>query len=116
LFEQEPYTSSENTWKFTVSGFARNVSLADQLVTINAFAYLGFKGNIALKKPQVEVGVFEEYVRRPDKQDKGRDLEEMRWVWMGRKVRLHSSSCRRAEGLTRMRSDLRHPEIHDRRL
>ncbi|KAI5474831.1 hypothetical protein MNV49_002361 [Pseudohyphozyma bogoriensis] len=81
----DPYTGPSTTWKFTVSGFARNINLVDQVAVINSFRYLGFQGDIKLKNPQCEVGVFEEYVRRTDK-EKGRELNDMRWVWMGRKI------------------------------
>lgn len=69
-----------------MSAHGRTIPVPVQRGVIESFAYMDFLGDIDLKKPDVVVGVFEEYVVRADKQEKGRDLSEMRRVWMGRKV------------------------------
>ncbi|BGP14967.1 hypothetical protein JCM10213_007230 [Rhodosporidiobolus nylandii] len=58
----EPYLDDkELTWKFTVAGHNRTIPTAVQLKTINTFSYLPLPGRIDLKKPKLEIGVFEEY-------------------------------------------------------
>lgn len=57
----------------------------NQLDIINGFGYMAFKGDINLAKPDIEIGVFEEY-KTKGKTVRGRILNEMRRVWMGRKV------------------------------
>ncbi|KAK4698266.1 hypothetical protein P7C70_g8015, partial [Phenoliferia sp. Uapishka_3] len=82
----EPCTPLTTSWKFLVSSFGQAIALPEQLQVIHSFAWMGFKGPIKLKGADVEIGVFEEYRHAMEKQEKGRVLEEMRWVWMGRKV------------------------------
>lgn len=43
--------------------------------------------DIVLDKPDVQIGVFEEYIHGEAKKERGRILSEMRRVWMGKKVR-----------------------------
>lgn len=85
---QETYsTSPTTTWKFKVGSFGQVIPIKEQVDVINSFAWMEFRGDISLKKPMVEIGVFEEYRHATTAQEKGRDLSEMRRVWMGRKVR-----------------------------
>ncbi|CAG8475489.1 5768_t:CDS:2 [Acaulospora colombiana] len=49
------------SFKFTVSAFGSTCSSDYQVRTINSFSYLGFKGDIDLKNPQVQFGVLEDY-------------------------------------------------------
>ncbi|CAG8666166.1 7388_t:CDS:10, partial [Cetraspora pellucida] len=49
------------SFKFTVSGFGSTCSSDYQIRMINSFSYLGFKGDINLKNPQVQFGVLEDY-------------------------------------------------------
>lgn len=73
-----------------VATFARTIPLPDQVAVIESFRYMDFLGPITLKNPELEVGVFEEYVRSGKKRnalERGRELGEMRRVWVGRKVR-----------------------------
>jgi hypothetical protein len=84
---QEPYaTSRSTTWKFLVGAHGRTIPLSTQREVINTFAYMDFLGDISLQSPDVEIGVFEEYVHGEMKTERGRSLGEMRRVWMGRKV------------------------------
>ena len=86
---QESYASSfSTTWKFKVASFGQVIPINQQIEVINTFAWMDFKGDISLKTPMVELGVFEEYVHATTSQEKGRVLSEMRTVWMGRKVLL----------------------------
>lgn len=64
------------------------IPLKDQIAIINTFNYMPFEGKIALKKPDVEIGVFEEFRASVTQEEGvgGRDVGEMRRVWMGRKV------------------------------
>ncbi|KAL8286665.1 hypothetical protein RQP46_004193 [Phenoliferia psychrophenolica] len=79
-------SSASTTWKFKVGSFGQIIPIKEQIEVINSFGWMSFKGDISLKKPMVELGVFEEYVHATTSQDKGRILSEMRRVWMGRKV------------------------------
>jgi tRNA (guanine10-N2)-methyltransferase len=45
-----------------------------------------FLGDIDLKKPDVTIGAFEEYSSGEARMERGRELNECRGVWMGRKV------------------------------
>ncbi|GAA6060430.1 hypothetical protein JCM10212_002198 [Sporobolomyces blumeae] len=110
----EPYASDRScTWKFTVAGHNRTIPLAIQVKTINSFSYMAFLGDIDLRNPNLEVGVFEEYVfdgtrgqkmneareklgvnndAKGKKKERDQDLwngedAEFRGVWIGRKVR-----------------------------
>ncbi|CAG8455026.1 13225_t:CDS:10 [Acaulospora morrowiae] len=49
------------SFKFTVSAFGATCSSDHQVHIINSFSYLGFKGDISLKNPQVQFGVLEDY-------------------------------------------------------
>jgi hypothetical protein len=107
----------------------------------STFAYMPFKGKIALKKPQCEIGVFEEYrfdwngaiCRREAEaaaaeggealaKEDLRVIEDrekyqhMRAVWMGRKVRLFPSLSTLQVELTMSATDLRHSTPPHRRL
>ncbi|GAA5974759.1 hypothetical protein JCM5350_001280 [Sporobolomyces pararoseus] len=116
----EPYAKDrECTWKFVVAGHNRTIPLSVQIKTINDFSYLAFLGDINLKTPQLEVGVFEEYefdemrgsrmlAKREelgveDKKGKKKQRDEEIWneeldtsklkgVWVGRKI----CNCSRA--------------------
>ncbi|GAA6029717.1 hypothetical protein JCM8097_001017 [Rhodosporidiobolus ruineniae] len=58
----EPYTLDRDcTWKFTVAGHNRTIALKEQVELINTFSYMPFPGDIDLRKPKLEIGVFEEY-------------------------------------------------------
>ncbi|GAA5892801.1 tRNA (guanine-N2-)-methyltransferase [Sporobolomyces salmoneus] len=107
------------TWKFVVAGHNRTIPLSIQIKTIESFAYMAFPGDIKLKNPQLEIGVFEEYefdgmrgkrmlemreqlgvsdVKGKKKErdeevwDGERDVEKLRGVWVGRKI----SDCQRS--------------------
>ncbi|CAG8554363.1 2453_t:CDS:10 [Funneliformis caledonium] len=49
------------SFKFIVSAFGSTCSSDYQVKIINSFAYLGFKGDIDLKNPEVQFGVLEDY-------------------------------------------------------
>ncbi|CAH1762975.1 9832_t:CDS:10 [Entrophospora sp. SA101] len=49
------------SFKFSVSAFGSTCSLDYQVRIINSFSYLGFKGDIDLKNPQVQFAVLEDY-------------------------------------------------------
>ncbi|CAG8705474.1 15265_t:CDS:10 [Cetraspora pellucida] len=55
------YLYIHKSFKFTVSGFGSTCSSDYQVRIINSFSYLGFKGDINLKNPQVQFGVLEDY-------------------------------------------------------
>ncbi|GAA6016352.1 hypothetical protein JCM10207_003834 [Rhodosporidiobolus poonsookiae] len=58
----EPFAEDkECTWKFVVAAHNRTLALPAQIKVINSFAYMPFLGNIDLKKPKVQIGVFEDY-------------------------------------------------------
>lgn len=100
-------------WKFTIAGHNRTIPLPQQVALVNNFHYMAFIGEIDLRNPLLEVGLFEEYTSDPlrgakvreKRKEKGMDpskkgkekaFEEgdpedtggLRSVWMGRKVRL----------------------------
>lgn len=75
-----------------MSAHGRTVPLPVQREVIETFDYMEFLGDIDLKKPDVTIGVFEEYLGGEARQDRGRKLGECRSVWMGKKV---SSAPRR---------------------
>lgn len=82
-----PYaTSRETTWKFKMGAHGRTIPMAMQREIINTFSYMEFVGDINLKDPMVEIGVFEEYIAGEAKAVRGRDASDMRRVWMGKKV------------------------------
>ncbi|CAG8530924.1 1121_t:CDS:10 [Ambispora gerdemannii] len=54
-------TDSNQTFKFIVKAFGSTCSAEYQLRVINSFSYLGFKGPIDLKNPQVLFSVMEDY-------------------------------------------------------
>lgn len=111
---QEPYAADrECTWKFTIAGHQRTIPLPQQVALVNTFSYMPFLGDINLRSPDLEIGVFEEYTwdplrgakvrearqamgAEPSRKGKEKALEEgdpedtggLRMVWMGRKVRL----------------------------
>ncbi|GAA5937316.1 tRNA (guanine-N2-)-methyltransferase [Sporobolomyces koalae] len=115
----EPYAQDRNcTWKFVVAGHNRTIPLSIQIKTINTFSYMAFPGDIDLKRPQLEIGVFEEYefdgtrgsrivakrqelgvadVKGKKKQrdeeiwDGQQDYDKLKGVWVGRKI----SDCQR---------------------
>ncbi|GAA5894968.1 hypothetical protein JCM6882_008255 [Rhodosporidiobolus microsporus] len=109
----EHYTvDRECSWKFTIAGHNRTIPLPAQVKLINTFAYMPFVGDIDLRNPKLEIGVFEEYefdrmrglkvlqAREAEKgkgKGKGKETEvpaewdpeytgTMRAVWMGRKI------------------------------
>ncbi|CEQ43013.1 SPOSA6832_04905 [Sporobolomyces salmonicolor] len=106
----EPYAADRDcTWKFTVAAHYRTIPLPVQVKIINTFSYMPFLGNIDLKKPKLEIGVFEEYhfdrmrgLRVKEAREKmgitGKGKEKdgevwadeafggLRGVWMGRKI------------------------------
>ncbi|GAA5868123.1 hypothetical protein JCM8547_003351 [Rhodosporidiobolus lusitaniae] len=58
----EHYAASEKcSWKFTIAGHNRTIALPQQVEIINTFSYMPFKGDINLRFPDLEVGVFEEW-------------------------------------------------------
>ncbi|TKA57830.1 hypothetical protein B0A53_00979 [Rhodotorula sp. CCFEE 5036] len=60
--EWEPYAHDDQcTWKFTTAGHNRTLALPQQVARINRFSYMAFRGPIDLKRPMLEVGLFEEY-------------------------------------------------------
>ncbi|GAA5837130.1 hypothetical protein JCM5353_007166 [Sporobolomyces roseus] len=113
-----PYAQDRDcTWKFTVAGHNRTIPLSIQIKTINSFSYMAFLGDIDLKKPQLEVGVFEEYEfdgtrggrlvamrekmgladlkgkkKERDEEVWDEDNSKLRGVWVGRKI----SDCQRS--------------------
>ncbi|GAA5821891.1 hypothetical protein JCM11251_004765 [Rhodosporidiobolus azoricus] len=99
------------TWKFTIAGHNKTIALPEQVKLINTFSYMPFLGDIDLRKPNLEIGVFEEYefekthgakVRKEAQgaeKTKGKEKEVgtsgqaeseyagvTRAVWMGRKI------------------------------
>ncbi|SCV70748.1 BQ2448_3510 [Microbotryum intermedium] len=79
--------SPSTTWKFSVAGHGRSISQSAQRQVINTFSFMNFVGNIQLKEPDVEIGVFEEYASEGEGETvlPGRTVRDMRTVWMGRK-------------------------------
>ncbi|CDR49595.1 RHTO0S28e01288g1_1 [Rhodotorula toruloides] len=98
-------------WKFTIAGHNRTIPLPQQVALVNTFQYMAFIGEIDLRNPMLEVGLFEEYASDPlrgakvreKRKEKGMDpsktgkekaFEEgdpedtggLRSVWMGRKI------------------------------
>jgi len=94
-----------------VAGHNRTIPLSIQIKTINSFSYMAFPGDIDLKRPKLEVGVFEEYefdqtrggrmvamrekMGLADVKGKKKERDEEAWdeensklrgVWVGRKV------------------------------
>ncbi|GAA6052254.1 hypothetical protein JCM3770_007402 [Rhodotorula araucariae] len=62
----EPYADDANcTWKFTIAGHQRTIPLPQQIALVNTFSYMPLRGKIDLRTPQLEIGVFEEYVWDP---------------------------------------------------
>ncbi|BGP38977.1 hypothetical protein JCM10449v2_002915 [Rhodotorula kratochvilovae] len=62
----EPYAEDADcTWKFTIAGHQRTIPLPQQIALVNTFAYMPLQGKIDLRTPQLEIGVFEEYVWDP---------------------------------------------------
>jgi tRNA (guanine10-N2)-methyltransferase len=51
----------QSSFKFVVSAFASTIDKHKQLDIINSFSYLGFEGNIDMKKPQVQFHVLADY-------------------------------------------------------
>ncbi|GJN89847.1 hypothetical protein Rhopal_002836-T1 [Rhodotorula paludigena] len=108
----EPYAADrECTWKFTIAGHQRTIPLPQQVALVNTFSYMPFLGDINLRTPDLEIGVFEEYTwdplrgakvrearqamgAEPSRKGKEKALEEgdpedtggLRMVWMGRKI------------------------------
>ncbi|KAM0756366.1 tRNA guanosine-2'-O-methyltransferase [Meredithblackwellia eburnea MCA 4105] len=84
----EKYAQSPSTtWKFDVGAYGQVISMKEKVDVINSFAYMNFLGDIRMKGPDVEVGVFEEYFQGQSKLEKeSRSVHEMRRVWMGRKI------------------------------
>ncbi|GAA5875744.1 hypothetical protein JCM1840_003505 [Sporobolomyces johnsonii] len=106
----EPYAVDRDcTWKFTVAAHYRTIPLPVQVKIINTFSYMPFLGDIDLKKPKLEIGVFEEYhfdrmrgLRVKEAREKmgikgkGKEKDDEVWadeafgglrgVWMGRKI------------------------------
>ncbi|GAA6004787.1 hypothetical protein JCM11491_002229 [Sporobolomyces phaffii] len=115
-----PYAQDRQcTWKFVVAGHNRTIPLSIQIKTIETFHYMAFPGDIKLKNPQLEVGVFEEYefdgmrgsrilakreelgvqdvkgkkkVRDEEVWDGEEDSGKLKGVWVGRKI----SDCQRS--------------------
>lgn len=52
----------EASFKFSIDTFCDTRTTAEQRDIINSFSYLGFKGKISLRKPDVEFTVFEEWI------------------------------------------------------
>ncbi|KAK4056504.1 hypothetical protein OIO90_002351 [Microbotryomycetes sp. JL221] len=71
------------TWRFQVNAYGRTIQTKDQTKVVETFAYMDFLGDIRLKNSDVAIGVFEEY---ESETSKGRDLKDMKRVWMGLKV------------------------------
>ncbi|GAA5990901.1 hypothetical protein JCM11641_002876 [Rhodosporidiobolus odoratus] len=112
----ERYCADETlTWKFTIAGHNRTIALPAQVKLINTFSYMPFPGEIDLKKPKLEIGVFEEYefdrmrgqairearekaglvkgegkgkgkARQEAEEIDGESVGPMRAVWMARKI------------------------------
>ncbi|GEM08499.1 RNA methylase [Rhodotorula toruloides] len=98
-------------WKFTVAGHNRTIPLPHQVALVNTFSYMAFVGEIDLRNPLLEVGLFEEYTSdplrgakirekrkekgmAPGKKGKEKAVEEgdpedtggLKSVWLGRKI------------------------------
>lgn len=70
------------SFKFKVAAFNSTVQREDQLAVINSFAYLGFKGPIEMKNPDVQFTVLEDYKAGSP----GKETPQREWIYMGRVV------------------------------
>ncbi|KAH9979058.1 RNA methylase [Lactifluus volemus] len=68
------------SFKFAVNGYNRSISKTRQREVIEGFAYMGLMGKIDLKRPEVTMGCFEEYIVREKHEDEG----DFREVFFGR--------------------------------
>ncbi|SCZ99137.1 BZ3500_MvSof-1268-A1-R1_Chr7-1g09409 [Microbotryum saponariae] len=74
--------SPTTTWKFSVTGHGRSISQSAQRQVINTFSFMSFVGDIRLKDPDVEIGVFEEYasVKEAESIPTGGIVRDMRTI------------------------------------
>ncbi|KAK4055764.1 hypothetical protein OIV83_000311 [Microbotryomycetes sp. JL201] len=77
---------STMSWRFQVNAYGRTIPMDQQRDVVESFSYMDFEGPIDLKKPDVTIGVFEEYDANEYSKVKGRNLAEAKRIWMGRKV------------------------------
>lgn len=95
----QPYAEN-TTFRFDVFGYNHHMPASRQREIIESFKFMGFKGKIRLRDPQLRIAVMEDWPFS-DNREGVNVLKGRRGIWIGRWVRVTSGSTDFPKGLQR---------------
>jgi hypothetical protein len=73
------------SFRFTISGYRCTLTPARQREILESFSWMDYKGPIAMKNPDLEVCIWEDWSHAQIVYDSVKH-EERRGIWIGKKV------------------------------